>query len=53
MTAPYNRIIVMHLTLLFGGWVIMLIGMPSAALVILIALKTLVDAHAHRNEHRR
>jgi hypothetical protein len=53
MTAPYNRIIVMHFTLLFGGWVIMLIGTPAAALAILIALKTLVDLQAHRSEHRR
>jgi len=51
MTAPYNRIMVMHLTLIFGGWIIMLIGMPTGALVILLALKTAVDLHAHRKEH--
>ena len=51
MTAPYNRIMVMHLTLIFGGWIILLIGMPTGALVILLALKTAVDLQAHRKEH--
>ena len=36
MTAPYNRIMVMHLTLIFGGWIILLMGMPTGALVILL-----------------
>lgn len=53
MTAPYNRIMVMHFTLIFGGWIILLIGMPTGALVILLALKTAVDLHAHRKEHAR
>jgi hypothetical protein len=51
MTAPYNRIIVMHLTLIFGGWIILLIGMPTGALVLLLLLKTAADLHAHRHEH--
>ena len=51
MTAPYNRIIVMHLTLIFGGWIVLLIGMPTGALVLLLALKTALDLHAHRKEH--
>ena len=52
MTAPYNRIIVMHLTLILGGWIILLVGMPAGALVVLVALKTAVDLWAHRREHR-
>lgn len=51
MTAPYNRIMVMHLTLILGGWIILLMGMPTGALVILLALKTAVDLQAHRKEH--
>jgi hypothetical protein len=51
MTAPYNRVMVMHLTLIFGGWIILLIGMPAGALVVLLLLKTAVDLRAHRNEH--
>ena len=51
MTAPYHRVIVMHLTLIFGGWIIMLMGMPTGALVVLLLLKTAVDLHAHQREH--
>lgn len=51
MTTPYNRVIVMHLTLILGGWIILLIGMPAGALVVLVVLKTAVDLQAHRREH--
>jgi hypothetical protein len=51
MTAPYYRIIVMHLTLIFGGWIVLLIGTPTGALVLLLLLKTAADLHAHRREH--
>jgi hypothetical protein len=34
-----------------GGWIILLIGMPTGALVVLLVLKTAVDLRAHRNEH--
>lgn len=52
MTAPYNRIMIMHLTLIFGGWIVLLVGMPAGALVVLLLLKTAADLRAHRNEHR-
>ncbi len=51
MHAPYYRVIVMHMTLILGGWIVMLIGMPAGALVVLLLLKTAVDLHAHRREH--
>ena len=51
MTAPYQRIMLMHLTLIFGGWIILLLGMPIGALVVLLVLKTMVDLHAHKREH--
>jgi hypothetical protein len=52
MTSPYNRVMVMHLTLILGGWIILLFGMPAGALIVLLVLKTAVDLRAHRNEHR-
>jgi uncharacterized protein DUF6498 len=51
MTAPYNRVLVMHFTLIFGGWIILLLGTPTGALVVLLAVKTLLDLRAHRREH--
>src|SRR5439155_1546388 len=51
MTAPYNRIMVMQLAIIFGGWIIMLLNAPSGAVVLLVVLKTALDLRAHRKEH--
>jgi hypothetical protein len=53
MTAPYNRIIVMQLALIFGGWIILLLKSPIPALAVLVLVKTALDFSAHRSEHRR
>lgn len=53
MTAPYNRIIVMQLALIFGGWIILLLKSPIPALVVLVLVKTALDFSAHRTEHTR
>jgi len=44
---------VLHMTVLFGGWVVMLLGSPLFALVVLVALKTAADVRAHRAERRK
>ena len=51
MKEPYRRIMVMHVTIIFGGWLILALGMPTWALVLLVGLKTAVDLAAHRKEH--
>lgn len=51
MMAPYGRIILMHLTIIFGGWLILALGTPVLALVLLIVLKILSDIRAHNKEH--
>jgi hypothetical protein len=53
MAQPYGRVIVLHLTVLFGGWVVMLLGSPLFALVVLIALKTAADWRAHQAERQK
>ena len=53
MGAPYGRIIVMHLTILFGGFVTFLIGPNIPVLVLFVILKTAADIAAHRREHLR
>ena len=52
MSAPYQRVNgAFHFTLIVGGWIILLIGMPTGALVVLLVLKAAVDLRAHRHEH--
>ena len=50
---PYQRVILLHVTVLAGGFVVMLLGQPLLALVLLVLLKTAVDLRAHIQEHRR
>jgi len=51
MAVPYRRIIVMHLTIIFGGWIVLALGTPAPALLVLVVMKMLVDLRAHRREH--
>jgi len=53
MAQPYGRVMVLHMTVLFGGWVVMLLGSPLFALVVLVALKTAADWRAHQAERRK
>jgi len=52
MTGPYKRLVVMHLTIIFGGWLVMLLDTPAPALALLVVIKTAADLLAHRREHR-
>ena len=51
MATPYKRVIVMHLTIIFGGWITMMLKTPAPALALLILLKIAVDLRAHTLEH--
>ena len=53
MFEPYRRVIVMHLTLIFGAGCIIILGQPFFMLLILVVLKTAVDLYAHLKERRR
>jgi hypothetical protein len=35
---------------LFGGWIVMLLGSPLLALVLLVVIKTAADLRAHKAE---
>ncbi len=52
MHQPYQRIIVMHLTILFGGFLVMELNSPLLLLIILIGLKIVLDLHLHRKSHK-
>lgn len=52
MGEPYKRIIVMHLTIIFGGFLSMMFGSALPALLLLIFLKVGTDLRGHLREHR-
>jgi hypothetical protein len=52
MSAPYGRVVVLHMTILFGAFAIAIIGAPIGALLILVGLKTAFDLGLHLREHR-
>lgn len=53
MSRPYNRIIILHLTLLFGGMITLVLNSPLWALLMLICFKIGIDLSAHMKEHRK
>lgn len=52
MTAPYKRIVVMQLVLIFGGWMVMLLHDPAPALAMLIVFKIIADLRGHYAERK-
>jgi hypothetical protein len=53
MVEPYPRVVVLHVTILVGGFFADSIGAPLVALVMLVLLKTAIDLLAHLKEHRK
>jgi hypothetical protein len=53
MFQPYARIAVLHLTILFGALVADFLGSPVGLLLVLIALKTVVDLAMHESERAK
>ena len=51
MQRPYGRVVVLHLTLIAGGFIVLALGAPALALVLMVALKIGVDAAAHLRSH--
>jgi hypothetical protein len=53
MTAPYRRIVVLHVALILGAMLGVLFRSHGAAFILLIVLKTGVDAAAHSRKHTK
>jgi len=52
MNAPYKRIVVLHVAVIAGGFLVVKMGSPLGLLVALVALKTGMDIMLHRRAHR-
>ncbi len=53
MMAPYSRIVVLHMAILLGAFVVIILGSPMFLLLILIAGKIVLDIKMHRREHQQ
>jgi hypothetical protein len=53
MFQPYARIFILHIAILFGGFVAMALDSNVAVLTILVLGKTALDLHFHLLEHAR
>jgi hypothetical protein len=52
MMSVYGRVVVLHITIIGGAFVVAAFGTPIAALVLLIGLKTMLDLVLHLRSHR-
>lgn len=49
--APLGRLVILHLTIAIGGFVLLKFGISQPILVLFIFIKTAVDLGAHYREH--
>jgi len=49
--APYTRVTLMHVTLIFGGFLVLLLRDPVPVLLLFILIKIILDVRAHLKEH--
>ena len=52
MSAPYRRIVILHITVLLGGIAVVELGAPVYLVVALVLVKIAIDVKLHRREHR-
>lgn len=53
MFAPYGRIVVLHVAIIFGAFAIMALGSPVFLLILMIAGKILLDIKLHLRSHQK
>jgi len=51
MARPYGRVVVLHIVILGGGFLVLALGSPLLPLALLIVLKTGLDLVGHLKEH--
>lgn len=51
MQEPYRRVMIMHVTLIFGGFLTLSLGSNVGALMLLLLLKIAADLRSHVSQH--
>ena len=52
MHRPYQRIAILHITIIFGGFFVFAVGSSLGILVMLIGIKICVDIYLHNKSHK-
>lgn len=53
MGKPYSRVVVLHIAIIAGGFLVLIIGSPVPLLVALVIGKTILDVKMHLREHKK
>lgn len=53
MFQPYQRIMILHFTIILGGFLTLAVGAPVVALIFMAILKIAIDVWAHLREHKK
>jgi len=53
MGQPYVRVVVLHIIIIFGGFLVVSLGSPEIAIIALIVIKLGIDILAHLRQHAR
>lgn len=53
MMAPYGRIVILHVAIIFGAFLILALGSPVFLLLLLIAGKIALDVKLHQRSHSK
>jgi hypothetical protein len=51
MVQPYTRVIILHIVIMMGGFLVMLTGAQAIGLILLVALKIYIDLIGHLKQH--
>ena len=53
MFKPYGRIVVLHIAIIFGGFLVVALGIPMGLLLIMVVGKIILDLKMHLLEHAK
>lgn len=53
MTDPYQRVIVLHLVIIAGGFAVLALKSPVPLVILLVLVKIIIDVKLHQKSHQR
>ena len=53
MGKPYARVVVLHIAIIVGGFLVMALGSRAGLLIVLVIGKIILDIKMHLREHKK